>query len=163
MLPCSNFDSSPVGERKRLSLFAAKDSAIFTTTWLTTNNNNIPIFCFVLKYILTWEIKALKQYPLITKEVWMVLGVTSRTRASCLTGVSRHFETIKARGLRLRAFICLSVSGYPGQGLALVFNILHDDCNRIRIICSHGGFLVFKSSRSSSVPKKKHRNVFFAF
>ena len=32
---------------KRLSLFAAKDAAIFTTTWLTTNNNKIPHFDYL--------------------------------------------------------------------------------------------------------------------
>ena len=35
-----------------------------------------------------------------------------------------HLETIKALGLRPRAFICFSVSGYPGQTLALVFDLL---------------------------------------
>ena len=69
-------------------------------------------------------IKALKQYLLITKEVWIVLEAISKTRASCLTGVSRHLETIKALGLRPRAFICFSVSGNPGQTLALVFDLL---------------------------------------
>ena len=63
--------------------------------------------------------------PSITKEVWIVLEAISKTRASCLTGVSRHLETIKALGLRPRAFICFSVSGYPGQTLALVFDLLH--------------------------------------
>ena len=69
MLPCSNFgSSSPVfGERKRLTVFVAKDSAIFTTTWLTTNNNKFPTFWLFLKYIISCEIKARKQYPLITK------------------------------------------------------------------------------------------------
>ena len=49
MLPCSNFDSSsPVfREWKWLSLFAAKDSAIYTTTWLTTNKK-IPTVWLVL-------------------------------------------------------------------------------------------------------------------
>ena len=69
-------------------------------------------------------IKELKQYLLITKEVWIVLEAISKTRASCLTGVSRHLETIKALGLRPRAFICFSVSGNPGQTLALVFDLL---------------------------------------
>ena len=46
---------------KRLSLFAAKYAASFTTTCLTTNNNKIPPFLLFLKYILSWEIKALKQ------------------------------------------------------------------------------------------------------
>ena len=38
-----------------------------------------------------------------------------KTRALCLTGVSRHLETVT---------ICFSVSGNPGQTLALVFDIL---------------------------------------
>ena len=33
-------------------------------------------------------------------------------------------ETIKALGLRPHAFICFSVSGYRGQALALVFDLL---------------------------------------
>ena len=36
---------------------------IFTTTWLTTNNNKIPTFWLFIKYIISWKIKALKQYP----------------------------------------------------------------------------------------------------
>lgn len=75
------------------------------------------------------EIRALKQYPLITKKVWIVLEVISKTRASCLTGVSRHLETIKALGLRPRAFIRFSMSGNPGQTLALVFDFLHEWMN----------------------------------
>ena len=124
MLPFSNFDSSyPVfGERKRLSVFAAKDSAIFTPTWFTTNNNKFPTFRLFFKDIISWEIRALKQYPLITKEVWIVLEAISKTCASCLTAVSRHLETIKALG----CFICFSVSGYPGQTLELVFDLLHE-------------------------------------
>ena len=34
--------------------------------------------------------------------------------------------TIKALGLRPHAFICFSVSGNPGQTLALMFDILHE-------------------------------------
>ena len=118
------FLSSPVfGERKRLSLFAAKDSAI-------TNNNKIHTFWLFLKYMLSWEIKALKQYPLITKVVWIVLEAISKTRTSCLTGVSRHLgtmmdEIMKALRLRPRTFICFLVSWNPGQTLAPVFDILH--------------------------------------
>ena len=84
MLPCSNFDSSsPVfGERKRLTVFVAKDSAIFTTTWLTTNNNKFPTFWLFLKYIISWEIKALKQYPLITKR--SVNSFRSHIKNSCV-------------------------------------------------------------------------------
>ena len=77
------------------------------------------------KGIISWEIRALKQYPLITKEVRIVLEAISKTRASCLTGVSRHLETIKALSLRPRTFICFSVSGYPVQTLALIFDLLH--------------------------------------
>ena len=49
----------------------------------------------------------------------------SRTRASCFIRGSRDLETIKALGLRPRAFICFSVSGTPDETLALVFDILH--------------------------------------
>ena len=48
----------------------------------------------------------------------------SKTLASCFIRGSRHFETIKALGLRPRAFICFSVSGTPDETLALVFDIL---------------------------------------
>lgn len=52
MLPCSNFDSSsPVfREWKWLSLFAAKDSAIYSTTWLTTNKKNPTVWLFLNTY-----------------------------------------------------------------------------------------------------------------
>ena len=46
------------------------------------------------------------------------------TRASCFIGVSKHLETIKALGLRPRAFICFSVFGYPDETLALVLEIV---------------------------------------
>lgn len=98
MLPCSNFDSSsPIfRELKWLSLFAAKDSAIYTTTWLTTNKKKNSYSLITFKYIFLWEIKALKQYPLITTEVWIVLDAISKTCASPLTRLSRHIEIIKS-------------------------------------------------------------------
>ena len=37
---------------------------------------------------------------------------------------SKHSKTIKALGLRPRAFISFLVFGYPGETLALVFEIL---------------------------------------
>ena len=46
------------------------------------------------------------------------------TRASCFIRGSKHLETIKALGLRPRAFICFSVFGTPDEILALVFDIL---------------------------------------
>ena len=49
----------------------------------------------------------------------------SKTRASCFIRGSRDLETIKALALRPRAFICFSVSGTPGEKLALVLDILH--------------------------------------
>ena len=49
----------------------------------------------------------------------------SKTRASCFIRGSKHLETIKALGLRPRAFICFSVFGTPDETLALVFDILH--------------------------------------
>ena len=48
----------------------------------------------------------------------------SKTRASCFIRGSKHLETIKALGLRPRAFICFSVFGTPDETLALVFDIL---------------------------------------
>ena len=82
---------------------------------IITNNHKFHTFCLFFKYIISWEIRALKQYPLITKEAWIVLEAILKARASCLTGVSRQLETIKALGLRPLAFICFSVTGYPGQ------------------------------------------------
>ena len=48
----------------------------------------------------------------------------SKTRASCFIRGSKHLETIKALGLRPRAFITFSVFGTPDETLALVFDIL---------------------------------------
>ena len=44
--------------------------------------------------------------------------------SSCFIGVSKHLATIKALGLRPRAFICFSVFGYPDETLALVLEIV---------------------------------------
>ena len=46
----------------------------------------------------------------------------SKTRASCFIRGSRHLETIKALGLRPRAFICFSVSGTADETVALAFD-----------------------------------------
>ena len=51
----------------------------------------------------------------------------SKTRASCFITGSKHLETIKALGLRPRAFICFSVFGTPDETLALVFDILNEN------------------------------------
>ena len=48
----------------------------------------------------------------------------SKTRASCFIRGSKHLETMKALGLRPRAFFCFSVFGTPDETLALVFDIL---------------------------------------
>ena len=53
--------------------------------------------------------------------VWEAI---SKTRASCFIGVSKHSKTIKALGLRPRAFITFLVFGNPDETLALVFEIL---------------------------------------
>ena len=53
--------------------------------------------------------------------------VMSKTRASCFITGSKHLETIKALGLRPRAFICFSVFGTPDETLALVFDILNEN------------------------------------
>ena len=96
---------------KRLSLLVAKDSAIFTTTWLTANNNKVPAFWLFLKYILSWEIKAVKQYPLITKEVWIVLEAILKTRASCLIYYVKsrlYFSALIARVYKYSVTISIS-------------------------------------------------------
>ena len=66
----------------------------------------------------------------------MVLEAISKTRLSCLTAVSSHLETIKARGRRPSAFIRFSVSGNFGQTLALVFDILHKVSKSLSTGCS---------------------------
>ena len=55
---------------------------------------------------------------------WRDWEVMSKTRASCFIRGSKHLETIKALGLRPRAFISSSVFGTPDETLALVFDIL---------------------------------------
>ena len=83
MLHWSNLDSSsPVfGEQKRLRYSLQK-----TPPWLTLSNNKISTLWLFLKYIISWEIGALKQYPLITKEVWIVSEAILKTHASCWPG-----------------------------------------------------------------------------
>ena len=63
---------------------------------------------------------------------WFMMHVweaISKTRGSCFIGVSKHSKTIKALGLRPRAFSFL-VFGNPDETLALVFEILHLAWNR---------------------------------
>ena len=58
---------------------------------------------------------------------WFMMHVweaISKTRGSCFIGVSKHSKTIKALGLRPRAFISFLVFGNPDETLALVFEIL---------------------------------------
>ena len=50
--------------------------------------------------------------------------VMSKTRALCFIKGSEHLKTIKALGLRPRAFICFLVFGFPDETFALVFDIL---------------------------------------
>ena len=52
-----------------------------------------------------------------------------QNESECFIGVSKHFETIKALGLRPCAFICFSVFGYPNETLALVLEIVHPGNN----------------------------------
>ena len=47
---------------------------------------------------------------------------------------SKHLETIKALGLRLRAFITFSVFGTPDETLALVFHILLQNVKYLKMI-----------------------------
>ena len=48
----------------------------------------------------------------------------SHIKNSCFIRGSKHLETIKALGLRPRAFISFLVFGTPDETLALVFDIL---------------------------------------
>ena len=73
--------------RKTAYGICCKRLPIFTPSWLTMNSNKIPTFWLFFKYIISWEIRALKEYPLITKEAWIVLEAISKTGASCLTGL----------------------------------------------------------------------------
>ena len=54
----------------------------------------------------------------------MLWETISKIRASGFIRGSSHLETIKALGLRPRAFICFSVFGTPDETLALVGDIL---------------------------------------
>ena len=65
----------------------------------------------------------------------MLWEAISKTRVSGFIRVSNHLETIKALGLRPRAFICFSVFGTPDETLALVGDILRPkhDCNNENI------------------------------
>ena len=66
--------------------------------------------------------------------------------------VSRHLETIKALGLWPGAFICFSVSGYPGQTLAIVFDILLLHARDVHEAESHPpGYLINSSCKVSKV------------
>ena len=53
--------------------------------------------------------------------VWEAI---SKTCASCFITISKHSKTIKALGLRPRAFICFLVFGNRDETLALVFEIV---------------------------------------
>ena len=67
----------------------------------------------------------------------------SKTRASCFIRGAKHLETIKALGLRPRAFICFLVFGTPDETLALVFDILPKN---VQHQCSWGTFYDHNSS-----------------
>ena len=66
--------------------------------------------------------------------------VISKNRASYFIGVSKHSKTIKALGLRPRAFISFLMFGNPDEALALVFEILRKELYMLarRLLCSHG-------------------------
>ena len=76
---------------------------------------------------------------------WFMMHVweaISKTRASCFIGVSKHSKTIKALGLRPRAFISFLVFGNPDETLALVFEIL------LRLyVCSYSDQAIHKTKR----------------
>ena len=85
---------------------------------------NSHIFIIFKIHILSCVIKAPKQYPLITKEVWIVLEAISKTCASCLTGVSRHIETMRALAYRLLLSSVSRCLETANQTIALVFDTL---------------------------------------
>ena len=62
------------------------------------------------------------------KECWIANNCNWKSlfmMSSCFIGASKHLETIKALGLRARAFICFSVFRYLDETLALV---LYSSC-----------------------------------
>ena len=79
---------------------------IFNTAWFLIVSFAKTCHC-IISYCFIWE-------------------AISKTRASCFIRGSKLLETIKALGLRPRAFITLSVFGTPDETLALVFDILHE-------------------------------------
>ena len=68
-----------------------------------------------------------------------------KTGASCFMRGSKHLETIKALGLRPRAFITFSVFGTPDETLALVFDIVLKDYLSTGMLCER--LLLFWSCR----------------
>ena len=78
------------------------------------------------------KIISIRRYvPKSVRDFFIVLGswcmfekLFHKTRGSCFIGVSKHSKTIKALGLRPRAFINFLVFGNPDETLALVFEIL---------------------------------------
>ena len=95
----------------------------------------------------------------------------SKTRASCFIGVFKHSKTIKALGLRPRAFISFLVFGNPDETLALVFEILllscllslrqkESHCKTIPMKMLSGYRFIFMQIRLSFVWKVLYRLIF---
>ena len=80
----------------------------------------------------------------------------SKTRASCFIGVFKHSQTIKALGVRPRAFIIFLVFGNPDETLTLVFEILLQQYYKRRF---HFGvkqnLFLKKFNRGALLPRKK--------
>ena len=104
------------------------------TIWI--KNEELPV-----DHTFWWPILRKKFHEIFTL-VWEAI---SKTRASCFIRGSKHLETIKALGLRPRAFICFSVFGTPDETLALVFDIITSTlfpskniCRSVAVVYSNG-------------------------
>ena len=74
---------------------------------------------------------------------WLIMHdweAISKTRASCFIGVSKHSKTIKALGLRPRAYNSFLVFENPDESLTLVFEIL---CKKLQIKVDYSSELRF--------------------
>ena len=84
------------------------------TIWI--KNEQLPV-----DHTFWWPILRKKFHEIFTL-VWEAI---SKTRASCFIRGSKHLETIKALGLRPRAFICFSVSLMKHSHSFLIYYIIN--------------------------------------
>ena len=66
--------------------------------------------------------------------LWLHLRSYFQNSSSCFIVVTKHLATIKALGLRRRAFICFSVFGYPDETLTLVLEIVRNRLKRTSVL-----------------------------